>query len=54
MLVTLPHAVDLPWPLDGELWVASAGPAAGIVLLLAAVVLVAWPGRHRVHRTPSP
>ena len=56
-LVTLPHAVDLPWPLDRRaLGWPPAGPAvlADIVLLLAAVVLVAWPGRHRVHRTPSP
>ena len=55
-LVTLPHAVDLPWPLDRRaLGWPPAGPAvlADIVLLLAAGVLVAWPVRHRVHRAPS-
>jgi lysylphosphatidylglycerol synthetase-like protein (DUF2156 family) len=57
-LVTLPRAIALPWALERRaLGWSPAGFAvvADIVLLVAAVFLVAWPGRRRVRGSwPEP
>ncbi len=56
-LVTLPRAVALPWAMERRaLGWSPAGFAvvADIVLLVAAVLLVAWPGRRRARGSSSP